>query len=95
MPYGRHELGRRDEAENSVDEISVESAKRRDVEGANPLSIARPECLEDREQSGFCLARTGRCDDEKLRTRLDLEGRLGLHLIHFRDASPMKQLRQA
>src|SRR3989454_1711104 len=94
MPYGRRELGGRDEAEHSVDEISVECAKRRYVEGANPLSIARPERLEDREQSGFCLARTGRCDDEELGTRLDIANRLGLHLVHFRDAGAMEQLRQ-
>src|SRR6266581_4185457 len=92
MPYGRHELGRRDEAENSVDEISVECAKRRDVEGANPLSIARPERLKDRKQSGFRLPRPGRCDDEQLRTRPDLANRLGLHLVHFRDPSAIEQL---
>ena len=95
MPHGRRELGGRDEAENPVDEISVERAQRRDIQGADPLSIAGPECFKDRKQSGFRLAGPGRCDDEKLRTRLDLEDRLGLHLIHFRDASPMKQLRQA
>src|SRR2546426_7574145 len=68
VPDGRRELGGRDETENSVDHVSVERAKRRDVKGANPPSIARPERLKDRKQSGFRLARTRWCDDEEVRT---------------------------
>src|SRR5206468_6923149 len=55
VPDGRRELGGRDETENSVDHVSVERAQRRDVERADPLSIALLEGLKDREQSGFRL----------------------------------------
>src|SRR5439155_402469 len=92
VPDGRRELGGRDETENSVDHVSVERAQRRDVERADPLSIALLEGLKDREQSGFRLARPGRCDDEQLRTQLDLANRLGLHLVHFRDPGTIQQL---
>src|SRR3989454_6360371 len=71
MPHGRRELGGPDEAENSVDHVSVERAKRGDVEGANSFSVARPECLEDGKQSGFRLARTGWCDDQHAKPVLD------------------------
>src|SRR5438093_8573615 len=51
VPDGRRELGGRDEAENSVDHVSVERAKRRDVKGANPPLIARPERLKEDRKS--------------------------------------------
>jgi len=92
VSHGGREVRRRDEALDAVDQIPVEGSQRRDVKGPDASSIARPQRLENGEQSGLSLPRPGRCDDEKVRPRPNLRQGSFLHVVDFRDFGAAEQL---
>src|SRR5712692_3065025 len=60
---GCGQAGRRHEALDSLDEVSVEGPKRSHIEGANPAAVFGGQGLEDRQDRRLGLARSSRGDN--------------------------------